>query len=99
MKDPKNNTGNENDGETLSSDRVLATKNDTAEEEANLSDDDLHGRDLDVDNADEWDEADMEDELDERDLEDDDQLNAELHQIKNDQFGSIATEIDAATKL
>jgi hypothetical protein len=82
------------DDDALSSDRTVdATDAGDEDQDQDSTDIDLQGDDLDIENADEWDEADMEDDLDERDLEDDDQLNAELHQVKNDQFGSIATEI------
>jgi hypothetical protein len=67
---------------------------DTDEDDQNLRDDDRNGRDLDTDNGDEWDEANVsETDLDEDDLEDNDEANFELHQVKNDQFGSLDRSI------
>ncbi|EHQ26066.1 hypothetical protein [Mucilaginibacter paludis] len=67
---------------------------DTDEDDQNLSDDDVNGRDLDTDNSDEWDEGDANDpDLEEDDLADNDQAAADLHQVKNDQFGSLASSV------
>lgn len=64
------------------------------EDEETLKDDDISGRDLDTDGGDEWDEANVsEKDLDEDDLEDNDEVNYELHQVKNDQFGSLGRSI------
>ena len=68
--------------------------NDIDEDDQNLSDDDITGRDLDVDGADEWDEDNVEEtDLDRDDLRDDDELNYDKHQVRNDQFGSLASAI------
>lgn len=90
------------DDDAITSDRVADSKlptNDADDDDANLQDNDLTGRDLDTDNTDEWDEADVEtddddDELDDTDLDDDDQANADVHSVKNDKFGSLASAID-----
>jgi hypothetical protein len=67
---------------------------DTDEDDQNLSDDDRKGRDLDVDGRDEWDAGNVSGkDLDEDDLEDNDEANAELHQVKNDQFGSLGRSV------
>lgn len=64
------------------------------EDDETFFDDDLNGRDLDSDNQDEWDEANVSNEdLDEDDLMDTDEANFELHQIKNDKFGSLSSSI------
>lgn len=67
---------------------------DDDEDDQNLSDDDVNGRDLDTDNGDEWDEDDVsETDLDEDDLADNDEANADLHSVKNDKFGSLASPV------
>jgi len=84
------------DDDAITSDRVSDSKlpGSTADEDdATLGNDDRKGRELDVENSDEWDAANMESELDERDLEDDDEANRDVHRIKNDKFGSLASEI------
>jgi hypothetical protein len=84
------------DDDAITSDRVSDSKlpgNAADEDDANLRDDDRKGRDLDVENRDEWDAANMENELDERDLEDDDEAIRAIHRIKNDKFGSLASSI------
>lgn len=83
------------DDDVISSDRVSDSKlpGSVDEDDATLGDDDTKGRELDVENRDEWDAANMENELDERDLEDDDEANRDAHRIKNDQFGSLASSI------
>lgn len=65
---------------------------DNADDET-LKDDDIHGRDLDTDNGDEWDREKMDSELDRRDLQDDDEANFDVHGVKNDKFGSLGASI------
>ena len=67
---------------------------DDDEDDQNLGDDDRKGRDLDTDGADEWDADGMsESDLDEDDLADNDEANADIHGVKNDKFGSLASSI------
>ncbi len=75
--------------------RLPASENKAADEDdETLADDDINGRDLDIENGDEWDEDNVSDkDLDEDDLMDTDQANFEVHQIKEDHFGSLATSI------
>jgi hypothetical protein len=76
------------------SDSRLPGWNNADEDEVTLKDDDIHGRDLDTDNGDEWDAGNVsETDLDEDDLEDNDEANFELHQVKNDKFGSLGRSI------
>ncbi len=85
------------DDDVLSSDRIsdskLPTIGDADDDDANLSNDDKRGRDLDVENGDEWDAGDFGDDLDRTDFDDDDEINADKHRIKSDQFGSLASSI------
>lgn len=93
------------DDDAITSDRVADSKlpvNDADDDDANLEDDDRYGRDLDTDNTDEWDEADFEtdedeSELDDTDLDDDDEANADVHSVKNDKFGSLASGINKSS--
>ncbi|RKR85531.1 hypothetical protein BDD43_5802 [Mucilaginibacter gracilis] len=67
---------------------------DDDEDDQNLSDDSIKGRDLDTDGGDEWDEGNVSTtDLDEEDLEDNDEAMAELHEVKNDKFGSLASSV------
>jgi len=84
------------DDDAISSDRVPDSKlpqTDADDDDANLSNDDLRGRDLDIENKDEWDAGDFGDDLDRTDLDDDDEVNADIHRVKNDKFGSLGASI------
>lgn len=74
-------------------DRKMPGWDNADEDGVTLKDDDIHGRDLDTDNGDEWDAEKMDGELDRRDLEDNDEANFDVHGVKNDQFGSLNRSI------
>ncbi|WP_448700032.1 hypothetical protein ACFGVR_22990 [Mucilaginibacter sp. AW1-3] len=84
------------DDDAITSDRVADSKlpgSNADEDDANLRDNDITGRDLDVENRDEWDAGNVGDDLDRADLDDDDEINADKHRVKKDQFGSLAQTI------
>ena len=88
------------DDDVASSDRMTDSRlpkpdgDEDEDEDDGTFDDDINGRDLDTDNMDEWDEGNVSNEdLDEDDLMDTDEANFELHQVKNDKFGSLASSI------
>ncbi|OCX51508.1 hypothetical protein BEL04_15905 [Mucilaginibacter sp. PPCGB 2223] len=85
------------DDDAITSDRVSDSKlpaPDPDDDDAGLKDNDVTGRDLDVENRDEWDAANVSDELNDSDLDDDDQLNADPHSVKNAKFGSLVSGVN-----